>query len=170
MKQKDAVRLKRKILVFVTLLLLVGSALLLGRRMYYGRAWNDVHALARRGLVRRLETVLRKDPSLANADLDGSTPLHMLIYTPSDDGAEVVRILVKYGAAVDALSRYGTTPLCYAAEEGKIEAVKALIYAGADPTAGDPDMGLPVEVAAQQGHDDIVRFLNELARLREPDG
>lgn len=45
---------------------------------------------------------------------------------------EVVRALVKAGAALDQSNTNGLTPLNSAAEDGQVEAVRALVEAGAD--------------------------------------
>jgi ankyrin repeat protein len=51
--------------------------------------------------------------------------------------AEVVTILLKAGAEVNAKVLENCTPLYYAAENGHAEVVKILLMAGADPRAAD---------------------------------
>jgi ankyrin repeat protein len=59
----------------------------------------------------------------------GNTELHVAALR---NYAEIVPILVKYGADVNAANQYGHTPLYYAARHGYRKAAEALIAAGAD--------------------------------------
>lgn len=54
-----------------------------------------------------------------------------------------------------------TTPLWFAAAKGQEAAVRYLIKNGADSSIADKDGALPVMLAAQEGHLDIVRLLLE---------
>ena len=51
--------------------------------------------------------------------------------------AGMLRGLLAHGAAVDAADGRGMTALMQAAERGRVEAVKALLQAGADPARLD---------------------------------
>jgi ankyrin repeat protein len=60
-----------------------------------------------------------------------------------------VGVLLAYGAAVDARSREGLTPLHYAARSGKLSLVRLLLDHGADAAATDPDGLTPLEHLAK---------------------
>ena len=55
-----------------------------------------------------------------------------LMWAAAEGHAGVVRLLVKSGASVEARLASGFTPLLFAVREGRIEAMKALLEAGAD--------------------------------------
>lgn len=59
-----------------------------------------------------------------------STPLLMAAY---NGDTEIVKLLVKGGANIDAVSYCGYSPLLLAAQEGRYETVKYLVKNGANP-------------------------------------
>jgi len=68
-------------------------------------------------------------------------------------------LLLKHGAVVDSREDDGWTPLMLAAQNGKLDAVKALVAAKSDVNAKAAD-GLPVlHMPVQNGHHDVVKFL-----------
>jgi ankyrin repeat protein len=72
-------------------------------------------------------------------DKEGNTPLHSITGLGSANiKVEVVRVLVRHGANVNARDQDGNTPLCTAITEhieGVKEVVKLLIECGADVNA-----------------------------------
>lgn len=75
------------------------------------------------------------DPSHAGNRLGmGMTALHL---AADRDQAEVARILLSRGLAVDVGNAQGTTPLAWALGEGSLEAAGVLLDAGADPSVED---------------------------------
>jgi ankyrin repeat protein len=74
---------------------------------------------------------------------------------------EVVRDLVRRGAAVDARDEDGYTALMYAANVGDRAAVDELIAAEADVNARDDEGSTPLMFAAQGGFSDVVQRLLE---------
>jgi cytohesin len=80
----------------------------------------------------------------ANTRIDmGDTPLHLLFWPTSDrsrntnDVTELVRLLIKYRADVNAKNKRGGTPLHGAASRSSGKVVSLLIANGADPNAAD---------------------------------
>jgi ankyrin repeat protein len=71
--------------------------------------------------------------------------------------AGVIRLLVACGARVDESDDYGETALCCAASAGRVDAVRALLEAGADPCK-QGEIGTPVEVA-QGGPPEVAELL-----------
>jgi ankyrin repeat protein len=59
------------------------------------------------------------------------------------------------------MNRGGMTGLMFAARDGKIDAVRALLKAGANPNLADPDHSTPLLVALMNGHWDTARLLIE---------
>ena len=56
------------------------------------------------------------------------------------------------------------TPLLTASQEGHLEAVVALLQAGADPLLSREDGALPIHKAANNNHHEVVRALIEQGR------
>src|SRR5204863_50374 len=66
------------------------------------------------------------------AQIDGTTALHWAVY---HDDAETAALLVRAGARVNAVNRYGVPPLSVACSNGSGGIVKLLLGAGADANA-----------------------------------
>jgi ankyrin repeat protein len=92
----------------------------------------------------------------AQADGDGTTPLHRAAY--QDDLARV-EALIRGGASVNAANDLGVTPLWLAAQNGSEPVVKALLAAGANPNAALLAGETPVMVAARAGKTPVVELL-----------
>ncbi|MNR76209.1 Ankyrin repeats (3 copies) [compost metagenome] len=101
-----------------------------------------------------IEALLAKG---AAVNKSGWTALH---YAAASGDSEIVQILVKHGAELDAPSPNKTTPLMMAARGGFIYSVKVLSDAGADASLKN-DVGMTaMDFAAQNGSSDIVEGLN----------
>ena len=86
---------------------------------------------------------------------DGMTALHWAAYR--DDG-EAVALLLAAGAAPNAVTRFGVTPLALASENRNAAIVRQLLDKGADPRGG-PAGETPLHVAARSGAADVARHL-----------
>jgi ankyrin repeat protein len=103
-----------------------------------------------------------------------------LMWAAAEDHADMVRALVAAGADVNARSTIvvwerqrsleprdkwlppgGLTPLLLAARQGRLEAAKALVGAGADINVVDPDRHTSLIIALINGHVDVAGFLIE---------
>lgn len=86
-----------------------------------------------------------------------ATALH---YAAGDSGStEVISLLLKAGANIEAHDEDGDTPLSWAAEKGHLEAVRSLLQAGAKPDSRNNSKGTVLHVAAQQGQYDVIKIL-----------
>jgi uncharacterized protein len=106
-----------------------------------------------------------------------------LMWAATENHADAVRVLVEAGANVDARSaalsfppfKWGVngmvstvlpkgswTPLMYAARQNAVEAARALVAAGADVNATDPDGSTPLLIALVNAHYDMADALLDL--------
>ena len=80
----------------------------------------------------RVRTLLETRVDVNAAQIDGTTALHWAAY---HDDAETAALLVRAGANVNAVNRYGLPPLAVACSSGSGGVVKLLLAAGADANA-----------------------------------
>jgi ankyrin repeat protein len=107
------------------------------------------------------------------------TPL-MWAAAAARNAAEMVRVLIAKGAAVNTRARFsdwpsqitsepraqyhaygGLTPLLYAARGGCYACVEALLAAGADVNLPTPEGVTPILIALENGHNGVARLLME---------
>jgi ankyrin repeat protein len=106
----------------------------------------------------------KADPNQLNSDQEA--PLHTC--AAHAHGDQIVPLLLKSGARVDAQDKNGRIPLNVHAQSGNTVAVRALLDAGSDLEHRDRDQQTPLFSAAIGGHDDTVAEL--LARGAQFDG
>lgn len=104
-----------------------------------------------------------------------------LMWAAAQSQPEMVALLVEHGAEVDARSAVndwprqvtaeprrmyrpfgGLTPLLFAAREGCLECVRALVAGGANPNLTDPKGVTPLFLAIDNFHFDTAKFLIEV--------
>ena len=77
----------------------------------------------------------------------------------------IANLLLQAGATVDAVNDYGWTALHYAAYNGKIQVVEALLNAGADKAVKAPrgyrKGKTALDYAQRQNHPAIVKLLRD---------
>ncbi|MGE0862798.1 MAG: ankyrin repeat domain-containing protein [Vicinamibacterales bacterium] len=99
----------------------------------------------------------------AGANVRATTRLgtYTPLYLASQQGhAPVIDVLLKAGSDPKAGTPNGTTPLMVAAAAGKVDAVKALVDAGADVNAKDGvRLQTPLMYAAAANRADVITFL-----------
>ena len=81
---------------------------------------------------------------------------------------EMVKILLQYGADVNAENSIGWSPLHMAAHQGKLEIVKFLVQNGSyvkDKLNRTPLS--PLDYASLKGHEDIVKYLENQKKVEE---
>src|SRR6266851_8618446 len=78
---------------------------------------KDIFTACEAGHVRAVENLLRNDPGLVHTtDSDGLTPLHHAAF---GGNVNVVELLLRMGADVNATSAHGSTPLHMAVENAQ---------------------------------------------------
>jgi hypothetical protein len=148
----------------------------------------SIHHFAENGKLVHVRAILEKHPKLLDAKRaqELGKPSHGDGYTPLQTAAryghgEIVALLIKKGADVNAADGYGYTPLHLAAEGGHLDVVKELVRAGAKveakttalPGGSIPGLALnepprkydpipartALQIAQDQKHAEVAAFL-----------
>ncbi len=93
-------------------------------------------------------------------DWYGMTALH---WAAAQGHAEIVKLLLDYGANINLRNREGNTPLHLAARNGNLSTVKLLLARGANATIVNRDGQTPLALARQYYHPSVVTFLEREA-------
>ena len=146
-----------------------------------------LHTCARAGHVAAAKVLVAHGASLnAIESWRGQTPI---MWAAAQGHGEMVSMLAEAGADVNARSGIiawerqrtseprdkwlppgGFTPLLFAAREGRVDAAKALIAAGADVSVIDPDRQSALVIALINGHFDVANLLiDKGADVNTPD-
>lgn len=87
-----------------------------------------------------------------------NTPLHAAV---AGNRLPCARVLLDYGADVNARQHGGWTALHGAAQAGNRDLVELLLAAGADPGARAENNQSPLDLALMKGHQDVVSLLEQ---------
>ncbi|NML63495.1 ankyrin repeat domain-containing protein [Massilia sp. RP-1-19] len=93
----------------------------------------------------------------AKVDRAGWSPLH---YAAAGDAADIARILIGRGAALNSPAPGGLTPLMMAAREGQESAVAVLLEAGANTSLTSSDGLTAADFAERMDKPRIVKAIN----------
>lgn len=96
----------------------------------------------------------------AEVNRPGWTPLH---YAAVSGNVDLLRYLIDQSAYIDAQSPNRTTPLMMAARQDRIDAVRLLVEAGADPTPRNDAGRDAADYLAANDKPDEARWLRERA-------
>lgn len=101
--------------------------------------------------------LLKQGANVNAVKLNGATAM----YIAAQEGhINIVNLLHQYGADVHLVSLYTLPPLYAASQNGHIECVRFLLETcRADPNATDDKGWSPLNIAAQEGHNDIISLL-----------
>lgn len=103
-----------------------------------------------------VRALLAADVDVNARAADDATALH---WAADQDALEVADLLIRKGAAVDAKTRLGVTPLWIAARNSNTAMITRLLQAHADPNIAPPTDGAPLMIAAQRGNAAAVKAL-----------
>jgi ankyrin repeat protein len=85
------------------------------------------------------------------------TPLHR---AAAQEHPEQLRFLLDRGTAADSPDSMGITPIQLATYHGRLEAVRLLLEAGADPAQVDPSGRSLWDIARIQNHQGLATWLS----------
>ncbi|KPK86340.1 MAG: hypothetical protein AMJ81_01470 [Phycisphaerae bacterium SM23_33] len=122
-------------------------------------------------LLATARLLIAKGAPVNARDSQKRTPLHCAAGThdywrgEAPLRAPLVKLLIAAGARLNARDARGWTPLHHAAEKADLEAVSALLAAGADPLIEDqplqPHGELPVEVVRRAHGEKVIQLLRQ---------
>ncbi|MED6271487.1 hypothetical protein CHARACLAT_020774 [Characodon lateralis] len=120
---------------------------------------DELTTAAAKGHMAEVETLLLKGAPVNGVNCFGRTALQVVMMGSSP----VAQLLLTHGADPNVADRSTrATPLHDAARAGFLDTVRLLVEAGADPQARDNSNRLPVDLARQNDHTDVVAFLKTL--------
>ncbi|XP_008285344.1 cyclin-dependent kinase 4 inhibitor B [Stegastes partitus] len=120
---------------------------------------DDLTAAAAKGNKADVEDLLLAGASVNGVNRFGRTALQVMMMGSSP----VAQVLLEHGADPNvADGTTGSTPLHDASRTGFVDTVRLLVKFMADPQARDKAGRLPIDLAAQNGHTDVVAFLETL--------
>ena len=86
----------------------------------------------------------------------------LLMYAASYGDKEIINEIVKYGNGIDKTDNNGQTALHWAVQYNKYDSVEELIRLNANPNIKDDYSRLPIDIAENEGYEEIYQFLNNL--------
>lgn len=123
------------------------------------------------GPYQLLEAIGRNDLAAVRAELEAGTdpdaftsemaPGYAVYHAAEAGNAEMLALLVKFGADIDRRDHNGDRPLDWAARYGETQVVRLLVEAGSavDPAPGEADANVPLVEALKGGHREAAAFL-----------
>lgn len=131
----------------IRLLLSHGADPLAGTKEHYGKdhplslkRFTPLHLASRGGHLEAVKVLLEYTP----VDILAKGKETPLMFSGEIGNEETVALLLSTGANLEAVSRFGTTPLVGAVLRGDLDIIRLLLESGADPNTSYEDMGTPL--------------------------
>uniref|UniRef100_A0ABD2WSE2 Uncharacterized protein n=1 Tax=Trichogramma kaykai TaxID=54128 RepID=A0ABD2WSE2_9HYME len=133
---------------------------------------TPLHYALRKGRKKRIVEILLKNDADPNvADVDGSTPLHILCnrsrYTDKNEELSELLFLIKDGThqplKVEAQDKWVRTPLHLALIENQEKMIQLLLRQGANPNLANAKGSTPLHTICERCYDDdIIKMFFEI--------
>eukprot|EP00004_Rigifila_ramosa_P011850 TRINITY_DN2539_c0_g1_i17.p1 TRINITY_DN2539_c0_g1~~TRINITY_DN2539_c0_g1_i17.p1 ORF type:complete len:255 (-),score=41.77 TRINITY_DN2539_c0_g1_i17:45-809(-) len=101
----------------------------------------------------------------ANVEHQDSKRCSVIQYAAALGLERLLAVLLKKGVTLNGRDRNGDTPLHLACFRNHLACVQLLVEAGADQTAVDNTGATPRSFAAERGHNEIVAYLDVMAKI-----
>lgn len=123
-------------------------------------ALHDAVAKGKDRLARFVLEAVDNEDIINSLDQHGKTPLIRSVkITDEEARSRVIRMLLNYGANVNAKDSMGRTPLSYACELQYSDVIKELVKNNADPNLDDNNGNTPLAYCALVGNEEGVHLL-----------
>ncbi|XP_054897163.1 cyclin-dependent kinase 4 inhibitor B [Poeciliopsis prolifica] len=120
---------------------------------------DELTTAAAEGDTAAVEALLRRGAPVNGLNQFGRRAIQVVMMGSS----AAVRLLLNHGADPNVADRStGATPLHDAARTGFLDTVRLLLEFGADPQARDKDHRLPIDLAKENCHTEVVALLETL--------
>lgn len=120
---------------------------------------DELTTAATKGNTAAVKALLDRGAQVNGTNSFGRTALQVMMM----GSTSVAQLLLEHGANPNVGdSSTGASPLHDAARTGFVDTVRLLVQHHADPQARDKLNRLPVDLARQHGHGDVVDFLESL--------
>lgn len=114
------------------------------RRNKYGE--SPLHVAVKRGDIEKVRSLLSDGANANSKDHAGWRPIHESM-RDGENALRIIRLLVDYGADINAQSDSGNTALHDAAAYMSHEIIEYLVKSGADPTVKNLDGKSPLDIS-----------------------
>jgi ankyrin repeat protein len=136
--------------------------------------WTPLHEASLKGHLQVAIELIGHGADIEAKDIQGDTPLHFACYAghlaviieligSNDSDSATTSILGKRtsrgGANIEAKDIHGDTPLHYAALNGEVAVVKALLSGGANILAANNNGHFPIHKAVSAGKSAVSKYL-----------
>lgn len=115
-----------------------------------------LHMASEFGHLEVAAELLRRKADVNYADADGMTPLH---FAARNDRGCIVKLLLDYGANIEAKSNNSETPLFLAVHCCSYQSITLLLNSGADVNCPDSSLMSPLHIAAEFEQEMLVQLL-----------
>ena len=120
---------------------------------------DDINDAVAKGDVNRVAMLIKASPELVNAKgVEDWVPLHYAVIADKNQ-YELVQLLLKNGADVNAKTKYGDTPLSRAAHRHEIDVARLLLRNKAEVDARDDDGWTPLHFAVTKCDEQMAALL-----------